>query len=106
MLHHSDRGSQYASHDYQDKLREYEMSGSMSRKGNCFDNACIESFHSVLKRELVYLEKFETREQAKKRIFEYIEVWYNRERIHSSTAYMSPVEYERRYFQALREQVS
>jgi putative transposase len=82
------------------------MSGSMSRKGNCFDNACIESFHSVLKRELVYLEKFETREQAKKRIFEYIEVWYNRERIHSSMSYMSPVEYEKRYFQTLREPAS
>ena len=106
VLHHSDRGSQYASHDYQNKLREYEMTGSMSRKGNCFDNACIESFHSVLKRELVYLEKFETREQAKKRIFEYIEVWYNRERIHSSTSYMSPVEYERRYFQMLKERAS
>ena len=62
VLHHSDRGSQYASHDYQEKLQEYGMVGSMSRKGNCFDNACIESFHSIIKRELVYLEKFKTRE--------------------------------------------
>ncbi|WP_157067252.1 IS3 family transposase, partial [Alicyclobacillus shizuokensis] len=84
VLHHSDRGSQYASHEYQARLKSYGMICSMSRKGNCYDNACIESFHSVIKRELVYLEKFETREQAKKRIFEYIESWYNGERIHSS----------------------
>lgn len=99
VLHHSDRGSQYASHDYQNKLREYGMVGSMSRKGNCFDNACIESFHSLIKRELIYQEKFKTREQALRRIFEYIEVWYNRERVHSSIAYLTPVEFERRYFQ-------
>ena len=102
VLHHSDRGSQYASHDYQEKLREYGMVGSMSRKGNCFDNACIESFHSIIKRELIYLEKFKTREQAIRRIFEYIEVWYNRERIHSSIGYLSPVEFERRYFQSTK----
>ncbi|WP_269078036.1 IS3 family transposase [Alicyclobacillus acidoterrestris] len=101
MLHHSDRGSQYASHDYQEKLQEYGMVGSMSRKGNCFDNACIESFHSIIKRELVYLEKFKTREQAIQRIFEYIEVWYNRERIHSSIGYLTPVEYEKKYFQSI-----
>ncbi|MDP9727081.1 transposase InsO family protein [Alicyclobacillus tengchongensis] len=62
VLHHSDRGSPYASHDYQEKLQEYGMVGSMSRKGNCFDNACIESFHSIIKRELIYQEKFKTRE--------------------------------------------
>lgn len=106
VLHHSDRGSQYASHDYQEKLREYGMTGSMSRKGNCFDNACIESFHSIIKRELVYLEKFKTREQAIRRIFEYIEVWYNRERVHSSIGFLAPAEYERRYFQISREQAS
>lgn len=98
LLHHSDRGSQYASHDYQARLLKYNMVGSMSRKGNCYDNACIESFHSVIKRELIYLEKFETREQAKSKIFEYIEVWYNRERIHSSLGFISPVEAERRYY--------
>jgi putative transposase len=106
VLHHSDRGSQYASHEYQDRLRQYGMVGSMSRKGNCYDNACIESFHSILKRELVYLERFETREKAKKGIFEYIEIWYNRERIHSSTAYLSPVEYERRYFRNMESKAS
>ena len=104
VLHHSDRGSQYASHDYQEKLREYGMVGSMSRKGNCFDNACIESFHSLIKRELIYQEKFKTRAQALRRIFEYIEVWYNRERVHSSIGYLSPVEYERKYFQDLKPQ--
>ncbi len=82
------------------------MVGSMSRKGNCYDNACIESFHSILKRELIYLEKFRTREQAIKRIFEYIEVWYNRERIHSSIGYLSPAEYERRYSQLLQTKAS
>ena len=71
------------------------MVGSMSRKGNCYDNACIESFHSILKREFNYLEKFRTREQALQRIFDYIEVWYNRERIHSSIGYLLPIEYEK-----------
>lgn len=60
VLHHSDRGSQYASHDYQGLLKEYEMIGSMSRKGNCYDNACIESFHSLIKKELTYLNKYKT----------------------------------------------
>lgn len=74
LIHHSDRGSQYASLDYQKQLQIYEMIGSMSRKGNCYDNACIESFHSVLKKELIYLNTYETREEAKKSIFEYIEI--------------------------------
>lgn len=82
LLHHSDRGSQYASTEYQKRLEKYQMIGSMSRKGNCYDNACIESFHSVLKKELVYLEKFKTREQAKRAIFEYITCFYNGKRIH------------------------
>ena len=99
VLHHSDRGSQYASHEDQERLKFYGMQGRMSRKGNCYDNACIESFHSISKRELVYLEKFENREDAKKRIFEYIESWYNGERIHSSIEYMAPVEFERKYIQ-------
>ncbi|GMA58912.1 hypothetical protein GCM10025858_34150 [Alicyclobacillus sacchari] len=78
----------------------------MSRKGNCFDHACIESFHSIIKRELVYLEKFKTREQALRRIFEYIEIWYNRERVHSSIGYRTPIECERRYFQTLMTKAS
>lgn len=97
LLHHSDRGSQYASYDYQKQLQIYEMVGSMSRKGNCYDNACIESFHSVLKKELIYLNKYETREEAKKSIFEYIEVFYNNQRIHSSIGYHTPSDYERMY---------
>jgi putative transposase len=97
VLHHSDRGSQYASHDYQDLLKEYEMIGSMSRKGNCYDNACIESFHSLIKKELIYLNKYKTREEAKKSIFEYIEIFYNNQRIHSSIGYKTPVEFERMY---------
>jgi len=97
VLHHSDRGSQYASRDYQARLRKYKMKGSMSRKGNCYDNACIESFHSVLKKELVYLEKFKSRKEAKKRIFEYITCFYNGKRIHSAIGYFTPNDYERMY---------
>ncbi len=65
VLHHSDRGNQYASKEYQAKLKGYKMIGSMSRKGNCYDNACIESFHSVIKRELIHLETYKTRKRAK-----------------------------------------
>jgi transposase InsO family protein len=97
LLHHSDRGSQYASYDYQKQIQIYEMIGSMSRKGNCYDNACIESFHSILKKELIYLNKYQTREEAKKSIFEYIEVFYNNQRIHSSIGYQTPSDYERMY---------
>lgn len=95
VLHHSDRGSQYASHDYQERLRTYCMISSMSRKGNCYDNACIESFHSILKKELIYLEKFKTRKEAKKRIFEYITCFYNGKRIHSAIGYLTPNQCER-----------
>ena len=98
VLHHSDRGSQYASYEYQNQLKVYGMVPSMSRKGNCYDNACIESFHSIIKRELVYLERFKTRAEAKRRIFEYIEIWYNRKRIHASIGYQTPEERERGYF--------
>lgn len=97
VLHHSDRGSQYASHDYQDRIAQYGMRGSMSRKGNCFDNACIESFHSVIKREMIHLRSFETRAEAKQAIFEYIECFYNRKRIHSAIGYVSPCEALKRY---------
>jgi len=94
VLHHSDRGSQYASKEYQNKLNEYDMIGSMSRKGNCWDNACIESFHSVIKRELIHLELYTTRAQAKRDIWEYIELWYNRGRIHSSIGYHTPTQHQ------------
>lgn len=93
LLHHSDRGSQYASTDYRNKLASYKMKASMSRKGNCYDNACIESFHSILKKELIYCTKFITKKQARDEIFEYIEFFYNRKRIHGGLGYMSPVHF-------------
>jgi putative transposase len=94
VIHHSDRGSQYASHAYQDLLREYGFQPSMSRKGNCYDNACAESFFSTLKNELIHLNKFKTRREAKQAIFEYIEVFYNRNRLHASLGYRTPHEFE------------
>lgn len=97
IIHHSDRGSQYASHDYQQALKDNEMIASMSRKGNCYDNACIESFFGTLKRELIYGNRFRTRAQARQEIFEYIEVFYNRIRLHSTLGYMSPVEFDQNY---------
>jgi transposase InsO family protein len=84
VIHHSDRGVQYASSEYQRLLKQYGMTGSMSRKGNCYDNACIESFHGILKRELVYQTKYKTREDAKQSLFAYIEFFYNSKRIHST----------------------
>lgn len=96
LLHHSDRGRQYAAGDYQDLLREYGLVGSMSRKGDCWDNAPMESFFGTLKQELVYPERFATREEAKAKIFEYIELFYNRQRRHSSLGSQSPAEFERR----------
>lgn len=97
LIHHSDRGSQYACHDYQQALRDYGMICSMSRKGNCYDNACMESFFGTLKRELIYGSRFKTRAEARQAIFEYIEVFYNRIRLHSALGYMSPVEYEQAF---------
>jgi putative transposase len=70
----------------------------MSRKGNCYDNACIESFHGILKRELIYQQTYRTREETKKSLFAYIEIFYNNKRIHSATEYFSLSEYERMYF--------
>jgi putative transposase len=96
LLHHSDRGSQYAATRYQRLLDEYSITASMSRKGNCWDNACVESFFGTLKRELVYHRRYATREEATQDIFEYIEVFYNRKRRHSTLGYDSPAEYEAR----------
>lgn len=97
LIHHSDRGVQYASSEYQKLLNKYKMIGSMSRKGNCYDNACIESFHGILKRELVYQTKFRTRSEARKSTFEYIEFFYNSKRIHSTLDYHTPNEFEKKY---------
>jgi transposase InsO family protein len=94
LLHHSDRGSQYASAAFQAVLREHEITCSMSGVGNCYDNAAMESFFATLKKELIHQERFATRAQARQRIFEYIEVFYNRERLHSALGYQSPCRFE------------
>lgn len=99
-LIHSDRGSQYASVDFRAKLEAWNCNQSMSRKGNCWDNAVSESFFSNLKLEFVYHERFATRQEAKDKLFDYIEVFYNRSRIHSANDYLSPIEYEQNYKQA------
>ena len=95
LVAHSDRGSQYASEHYQRRLSEERITCSMSRRGNCWDNAAMESFFASLKKELVHDEDYATREQAKASIFEYIEAFYNRVRRHSSLGYVAPDEYER-----------
>ena len=95
LLHHSDRGSQYASYKYQDKLKTHGMICSMSRKGNCWDNAVMESFYRSLKVESVYSKKYKTRKEAKRDIFTYIEMFYNRIRRHSFLGYKSPCDFER-----------
>jgi transposase InsO family protein len=94
LMHHSDRGVQYACGEYRGLLEDHAMTCSMSGKGDCYDNAVMESFFKTLKSELVYQRKYATRAQAKASIFEYIEVFYNRKRRHSSLGYKSPVEYE------------
>jgi putative transposase len=94
-IHHSDRGSQYAANNFQLILGANDLTPSMSRKGNCWDNAPTESFFHSLKTELIYFEHYKTREEAKKSIFEYIEVFYNRQRLHSSLNYKTPVDYEK-----------
>jgi len=95
LIHHSDRGRQYASYAYQDLLREYGMIPSMSRSGNCYDNAYVESFFGTLKTELVHGERYRTRLEARLSIFEYVEVFYNRQRSHSALGYRSPEQYEK-----------
>jgi putative transposase len=94
LLHHSDRGVQYCCGDYQRLLDQNGIECSMSRLGNCYDNAAMESFWGTLKQELVYLEKYATRQQARRSIFEYIEVFYNRQRRHSAIGYLSPEAFE------------
>jgi len=95
LLLHSDRGSQYASELYQLTLLKHGIICSMSGKGNCWDNAVMESFYRTLKVELIYQNQYQNRRQAQSDIFEYIEIFYNRERLHSSLGYYTPEEYER-----------
>ena len=99
LIWHTDRGSQYASYAHKDLLEQYGIVQSMSRKGNCWDNAVAESFFHTLKTELVYHEIYETKAQANQSIFEYIEVFYNRQRSHSANNNLSPVEFEKKMAQ-------
>lgn len=101
-LHHSDQGSQYADRDYQDMLIAHAMDCSMSRVGNCWDNAVAESFFATLKRELADDADWATRDEARTAVFEYIEVWYNQQRRHSSLGYLSPAAFELQQ-EAMRE---
>ena len=98
MILHSDRGVQYRAGEYQQAIARHQIRSSMSRKGNCWDNAVMESFFSRLKVELVYAEDFNTSEAAYRGLFEYIEVFYNRVRRHSSLGYLSPAQYEENYY--------
>lgn len=97
LLCHSDRGSQYASGDYQALLAGASIACSMSRKGDCWDNAPVESFFATLKVERIYHRRYKTREEARADLFQYVEVWYNRKRRHSSLGYLSPADYEEQY---------
>lgn len=99
LIHHSDRGGQYASEDYRKLLTTCHMKASMSRAGNCYDNACIEAFHSILKRELIYCNPtFQTQQEAYEAIFRYIELFYNCRRTSSALGYMSPLRFEQQYY--------
>lgn len=95
IIFHSDQGIQYASENFRKMLRDNGFVQSMSRKGNCYDNAITETFFHTLKTELIHRTKYRTREEARKSIFEYIEIFYNRRRLHSAIGYCSPVEYEK-----------
>lgn len=106
LLHHSDRGSQYCSNDYIQELKEIKAEISMSRTGNPYDNACIESFHATIKKELIYRRRFKTRENAIKAINYYISNFYNERRKHSTLGYCSPNKYERLYHSNQAEYIS
>lgn len=101
LLHHSDQGRQYASRAYRKLLAANKIMVSMSRKGNCYDNAPIESFFSTLKSEHIHFQKYRTRNDAKTDVFAYIEGFYNRQRLHSSLGYWSPVQFEQNYINLL-----
>jgi len=96
LLHHTDQGRQYTGTAYQQQVAQAGMIGSMSRKGNCYDNAVVESFFSSLKNEVTHHRRYQTREEARAEIFHYIELFYNRRRLHQTLGYVSPVAYEAR----------
>lgn len=99
LIHHSDRGSQYTSKAFQTLLCQHNIITSMSGRGYCYDNAAMESFFHSLKTEHIYFEHYLTREEAKKSIFEYVEVFYNRQRRHSTLGYLSPAAFEKTWYQ-------
>lgn len=101
VLVHSDLGSQFSSYDWQDFLKAHRLKPSMSRRGNCHDNAVAESFFQLLKRERIKRRIYADREEARQDVFNYIEMFYNPKRRHSSSNGLSPVEYERQYFARL-----
>ena len=94
VLYHTDRGSQYASEDHQKLLKKHQITCSMSRKGNCWDNAVVESWNATFKTELIYRQRWTTREEVRAEVFKYIETWYNMKRLHSTLGYRSPIEFE------------
>ena len=101
LLHHSDRGSQYCSHEFSSILKRFGLKASMSRSGNCFDNAPMESFWGTLKQELIHHRRYKTRHEAIRDITEYIEIFYNRQRRQEKLGFLSPAAYEQRYYAGL-----
>jgi putative transposase len=101
LLHHSDRGSQYCSHEYQSLLRKFGLEASMNERGNCFDNAPMESFWAILKLELIHHRHYRSRREAIEDITEYIEIFYNRQRLQAGLGYLSPVAYVQKYYTRL-----
>lgn len=97
LIHHSDRGIQYCSHEYQSFLKSHKIICSMSRKGNCWDNACAETFFSTIKCEMLYQKQYATREEARRDIFWYIEIFYNRRRKNQALGYMTPSQFRDKY---------
>ena len=105
LIFHSDRGSQYASHDFREVLKEYGITSSMSRRGNCWDNACSETLFGSLKVERLHGQRFETRRQAMDETIAWL-LWYNSTRLHSTLAYVSPMQFEQNWLAALPKQAS
>jgi len=101
LLHHSDRGSQYCSHEYQGLLRQFGLEVSMSGSGNCYDNAPMESFWGILKQELIHHRHYRSRWEAMEDITEYIEIFYNRQRLQAGLGYLSPAAYAQKYYAEL-----
>jgi len=101
LIHHSDRGSQYCSHEYRNILERFGLKASMSRKGNCYDNAPMESFWGTLKQELVYHRRYRTRREAIQDITEYLEIFYKRQRLQPGLGFLSPAVFEQRYYAGL-----